>query len=117
MIKSIPGAGVKNVLFVSRPYEFTPDFICAAREIEETGASEVSCFLIGSMTEKAELRRAILDNSATRDKKKLGSVVLETANQQVSADAQLSVFLLECNNLPTYSQLLRKTFGIYIYVL
>ena len=181
MIKRIAGAGVRNVVSASRPKEFTSDFINAAREIEEAGASAVtttcgfmiafqneiekhvsipvltssllqiplienslprsrkigiitadsqslmwdhlkiagaserSRFLIEGMEDRAEFRRAILGNSATLDKKKLGSEVLKTANELVSADAHLGAFLLECTNLPPYSQLLRKTFGIPVF--
>ena len=181
MIKRIAGAGVRNIVSASRPKEFTSDFIDAAREIEEAGASAVtttcgfmiafqkeiekhvsipvltssllqiplienslprcrkigiitadsqslmwdhlkiagaserSRFMIEGMEDKAEFRRAILGNSATLDKKKLGSEVLKTANELVSADAHLGAFLLECTNLPPYSQLLRKTFGIPVF--
>ena len=79
------------------------------------GVSERSRFRIEGMEKKAEFWTAILGDSATLDKKKLGREVLKTANELVSADSQLVALLLECTNLPPYSPLLRKAFCIPVF--
>ena len=79
------------------------------------GAYERRRFLIEGMEDKAEFRRAILNDSATLDRKKLGDEVLKTASELVSADEETGAFLLECTNLPPYSRLLRKKFGIPVF--
>ncbi|MEM4091034.1 MAG: aspartate/glutamate racemase family protein [Thermoplasmatales archaeon] len=79
------------------------------------GVKNYSRLIVKGLEGMPEFRRAILRDSQDMDRYKIGQEVIKVVADALNEDDNIGSILLECHNLPPYSERISREFGLPVF--